>query len=69
MFSFDQGLAFVLSLVGDLWSIAGTVETLEEVTDFGDGLNAAFHSERIVKARVSEECYGLDMTQSHKKGS
>lgn len=49
MFSFDRGLAFALSLVGDLWSIAGTVETSEEVTDFGDGLNATFHSERIIK--------------------
>lgn len=37
LFSFDRGLAFALSLVGDVRSIARTVETSEEVTDFGDG--------------------------------
>lgn len=73
LFSFDRGLAFSLSLIGDseldLRSSAGiveTLETLEKLKDFGGGQNATFHSEWIIKARVSVKCYGLDMTFSHK---
>lgn len=47
--------------------IVATLETQEERMDFGGGLNATFHSERITKARVRVKCYGLDMTYSHTK--
>lgn len=68
MFSFDRGLAFSLSLTGDseLSGIVETLETLEQLKDFGGGLNATFHSEWTIKARVSVKCHGLDMTFSHK---